>query len=859
MRPAPTSDTRNLQRLAAIVPPARLRGVGPMLMVSVNGLLLSIVSFIILHIFVTQTIDSDRHLREEDMARMIGDRVGDISDNFNMLTMLIGMIDDKTQLYKHLQQRGPDQVWLPFHNVVWFPTHELRSYGSVQIYEDKAETGVDIGLMINEVAEQYGRIDPAARHDQLQMILLNSSSPLVTRRTSSAGRVMHQSQRYIALVRMIDTPDGHSGLLMAVLRTDQLINMTWVTQRLDIAKIRLMAIDSPNVVLEIRHVNVMNDSDANVQSIGDAIVLPMTEWAQALQVQVSLYIDQQANMLAVIPYLMMLFGFVLTALGTLYVRNNQKQSGKLASMNRTLALKNMELNSQVLERERLNQTLRKTERENRAIIDSVTDIIFETDTDGKLLFLNDSWRRVTGYDGEASLGKTLFDLLNIEDIATQKEDFVSLIRGQKAAYRFITRLQTAGTKFRTVEIGFSMLRLDENKNMRVVGTITDVEERRRAEAALGEAERKYRTIWENAASGIYQVTPEGQLLTVNPAMAHIFGYDSPNDMMQDVRNAHRQLYVSLKDRQGMIRDMMMNNIVNGIEIEGLRKDNGHFWLMETMRLVKDDEGNILYFEGSIDDITKRKEAEFKLREAMLTSDLANRSKTEFLANMSHELRTPLNAIIGFSEIIRDEVFGKIAQPQYWEYAKDIHDSGKHLLSIINTILDVARIEAGDRQLNETLVNVHTLGNDVLALMAPKIEANQHQVNLIVPDNLPGLICEELAVKQILINLMSNAVKFTPVGGRITLSAEIDQVGEMRLAMTDTGVGLDAEEIERVMAPFGQATSSFSRTSTGAGLGLTLVNSLIKLHGGRIEMFSQKGIGTTVVVVFPVSRVRQLNS
>jgi signal transduction histidine kinase len=249
----------------------------------------------------------------------------------------------------------------------------------------------------------------------------------------------------------------------------------------------------------------------------------------------------------------------------------------------------------------------------------------------------------------------------------------------------------------------------------------------------------------------------------------------------------------------------------------------------------------------------RKQAEIALREAKIRSDLANRAKSEFLANMSHELRTPLNAIIGFSEILFRESFGPIGQEPYKEYSRDIYDSGKKLLKVINEILDISRIEAGERRLNESLVSVSPIVESCLKLLEHKANASNLTVTNLLPE-LPNVIGEELAIKQVMLNLVSNAIKFTPHGGRVTISGEVDREGAMRISVTDTGVGLDEHEIEKALSPFGQLNSELSRDNAGTGLGLTLVNALMRLHDGKIELFSKKGIGTTATIVFPAERV-----
>ena len=654
--------------------------------------------------------------------------------------------------------------------------------------------------------------------------------------------------RAFAFVRQIGSGEG--DIIVGMSRFSQLINPEWESGNPDITRLAIRDADSGTKMFLI---------DWNPESVTEAdpknsVSRPIAIGGKNLEVSIQAGSGAQETMLRRSPFLMLGFGLVLTLIGTLYVRSNQHQAYKMTLMNKALAQKNFEMNSEAAERERLNQVLRKSERENRAIINAVSDIIFEMSPEGEILFLNETWQKVTGFETSRSLNRNLFDMLHPQDQDEQRQQFKEMVGGLKPAYRSFTRLRSADGAFRSVELAFSMLRQDENRNLRAVGTITDVEERRRAEKALGEAEKKYRTIVENAAGGIYQLTPDGQYLSANPAMARILGYDTAYDILTDIKNAHQQLYRDQRARSEFVQELQSNGLVKNVEAQIIRKDGDIIWVNENARAVRDEEGNILYYEGSIEDITQRKESEIMLREAKIQSDLANRAKSEFLANMSHELRTPLNAIIGFSEIIKDEVFGPVGQRQYWEYANDIFSSGRHLLKIINDILDVARIDAGDRQLNETMVHLGKVVHNCLDLVAPRAESNNMIITNLLPATLPPVIGEEIAIKQMLMNILSNAVKFTPHGGRITIAHEIDQEGALRLSVTDTGVGLTEAEIEKALSPFGQIDSALSRATSGSGLGLTLVNSLITLHGGQLEIFSQKGIGTTVTLLFPAQRV-----
>ncbi len=572
--------------------------------------------------------------------------------------------------------------------------------------------------------------------------------------------------------------------------------------------------------------------------------------------------DQRASFLEKIPFLMLLFGITLTLIGTLYVRNNQKQSQKLAQMNRVLAMKNLELNNEVLTREKLNKLIHQSEKDNRAVLNAVSDIIFEADPEGNILFLNAAWYRITGFDSNTQIGKSLMDMIHPQDREEQKHKLYGLVRKDIDPYRSYTRLRTHNGTFRAVELAISMMRHDDKGELRVVGTITDVEERRRAERALSETEKKYRTIVENAAGGIYQITAEGNFLSVNPALVKILGYESQEKLLREIHNVNEEIYIDKNARNAFLARVASTKAALGTETKVLCRDGSKIWISENMRAVKNDEGDILYYEGSIENISSRKRTEDELKEAKIRSDLANRAKSEFLANMSHELRTPLNAIIGFSEIIKNQVFGPIGQSAYHDYANDIHDSGKKLLEVINNILDVSRIEVGERQLNESLVDLQKIIPMCLKLMDPKFETKKLNIAFDKEKSYPRIVGEELGIKQMIMNLLSNAIKFSNTQGLITLVCDVDKTtNDLKISITDTGVGMDEEQVKSALAPFNAAPENIDAgwNGSGTGLGLTLVDSLIKLHGGRLELVSSKGIGTTATLIFPAKRVAKISS
>jgi PAS domain S-box-containing protein len=410
----------------------------------------------------------------------------------------------------------------------------------------------------------------------------------------------------------------------------------------------------------------------------------------------------------------------------------------------------------------------------------------------------------------------------------------------------------------------------------LVSLAIEASERERTQIALRQAEQKYRSIFENAVEGIFQTTPEGHFLSVNPALARIYGYATPEELTSNLTNIRQQAYVNPQRRDKFMQVMAECGEVSGFESEVYRVDGSVIWISESARAVCDADGELLYYEGSVEDISDRKVFESALQLALEAAEAASTAKSAFLANMSHELRTPLNAIIGYSEMLKEET----EELGYDELIPDldkIRTSGRHLLSLINDILDISKIEAGRMDLYFETFDIATLIEEVASTAAPLIEKNGNTLNLHQISNMGTMHGDVTKVQQILLNLLSNAAKFTQ-NGTITLTASREKIAghnsEAReenssepaadsqssiaskeflvVNCTDTGIGMNPEQLQHIFQPFTQADASTTRKYGGTGLGLAISQRFCLMMGGNISVKSQEGVGSTFTIRLPVN-------
>ena len=278
------------------------------------------------------------------------------------------------------------------------------------------------------------------------------------------------------------------------------------------------------------------------------------------------------------------------------------------------------------------------------------------------------------------------------------------------------------------------------------------------------------------------------------------------------------------------------------------------WWSISGKPVFDADGRFLGYRGTGRNITASVLAREALRNSKEEAELANRAKSEFIANMSHELRTPLNAIIGFSSLLQQEPFGPLGHEKYYEYTKDIHGSGEHLLSLINDILDLSKVESGNAELYEEEIEFARLLESIQIIMKHHVADRRIDFRADLPPDLPPIVGDSRKIKQIVMNVLSNAIKFTQPGGKVSVSASASPENGFVFQVRDTGIGMAEEDIPAAFAKFCQIDSDLNREYEGTGLGLPLARGLAELHGGSIGIESRLGFGTAVTIRFPASRI-----
>jgi PAS domain S-box-containing protein len=362
--------------------------------------------------------------------------------------------------------------------------------------------------------------------------------------------------------------------------------------------------------------------------------------------------------------------------------------------------------------------------------------------------------------------------------------------------------------------------------------------------ALEAAERDYHSIFENAVDGIYRSSPDGRQLRANPALVRLNGYDREAELLGSVNDIGSEWYVQPGRRDEFRRLLEADGKVEGFVSEIYRhKTRERIWVSENARLVRDERGRPLFYEGTVRDITALRQAEEALIAVTAQAEAANQSKSEFLATVSHEIRTPLNAVLGMLGLMLD---GDLS-PEQSHRARTVRESAESLLTLINDILDFSQLEAGRLSLDHADFAPAALVESAISLFGPRAAAKRVTLASRVPPDLPGFLKGDPGrIRQVLFNLVANAIKFTEQGEiAIDLAWRklAEQAVELRLEVADTGIGIAPEVQPALFARFTQADSSTARRYGGTGLGLAICKQLVELMGGRIGFASEPGRGS----------------
>lgn len=488
------------------------------------------------------------------------------------------------------------------------------------------------------------------------------------------------------------------------------------------------------------------------------------------------------------------------------------------------------------------------------IMDTFYDVMLEsrqaflTHVKGRLVFANQAVAEIFGCQAADMVGHDVWNFIHPEDRSRLRLFNETRFEGGFVPTTYMAIGQSMNGD--TLHLEFNV-QIGSWRGQRAVQVfLKDHTLVRKAELALSESEAKFRNLVEGSLQGLF-VHRDMQILYANTPAAMIYGYDVDEFVGLNAMNL-----VSAKDR-GLVDENIRRRLAGDpdvperYEIIGVRKDGSQVALEVFSRIVDWEGGAAI--QVTLLDISGRKEIERHLLDAKDAAEHADRTKTEFLANMSHELRTPLNAIIGFSQLIRDKIMGEL-NSHYVDYANSIHASGMHLLSVVNDLLDVASIESGALSLNEDEVEIGDVIRSCERMLRPRAQKAELLISVDVPEQGLVLRADARRMKQILINLVNNAIKFTKVGGHVIVRAYCNAVGQPVLEVEDNGIGISEQDQEIIFEAFVRVNSAFVAQREGTGLGLPLVHALTTLHGGEIHLESAFGVGTKIAVILPKERL-----
>jgi PAS domain S-box-containing protein len=506
---------------------------------------------------------------------------------------------------------------------------------------------------------------------------------------------------------------------------------------------------------------------------------------------------------------------------------------------------------------RAQEALREQETRLRSLTANMPGMVYQRvlHTDGRVTYpyVSPGVKRIYGYDADEVMGETTFFPSGVVE-----EDRPSYRKALEESARNLTprfwegRERTKSGEIRWTQTYGQPRRL-ENGDILWDGLIIDVTDAKRAQQALSEREELLRSITSSIPGNVYRriAHADGRVSYpfVSWGLLPVYGLD-PAGAWADIA---RFISLTHPDDRGKLEETFARSAREMAPFEMERRmvlPTGEVKWIHGVAIPKRHPNGDVVWDGVTFDVTEQKAAQEAIARAADEAQAASRAKSEFLANMSHELRTPLNSILGFSEVILDGVYGPLQPPRYAEYLRLVRDSGHHLLNVINDILDMSKIEAGRYSLEFGRADLSEVVAECVRMVAPAARDKAIALENSVSAPMTLARVDRRAVKQVLLNLLSNSVKFTDPNGTVSVSSAPADQGWAAITVKDTGVGIPPEAIDRIFEPFQQADASLSRRHEGAGLGLSISRRLMELHGGTLTVRSQPGVGTEVTARFP---------
>jgi len=474
--------------------------------------------------------------------------------------------------------------------------------------------------------------------------------------------------------------------------------------------------------------------------------------------------------------------------------------------------------------------------------------IFQTDASGHCLFVNERWCEMAGMTPEEAKGTGWSRALHPED---RERVFNEWYDAAKAGREFASeyRFQTPEGKVTWIYGSAIALRNEAGVITGYIGTNTDITERKEAEEKLKESESRFRQLAENIHEVFWMSDPrKHQILYISPAYEKIWGR-SCESLYQDPRSFIDAIDPEDRKHLKAVLEQQARGESTDIVYRVIRPDGLHRWIRDRSFPIQDQSGRVYRTAGIAEDITQQREAEEELKNKTIQALEASRIKSDFVSNVSHELRTPINAIIGYSSLLLDETYGPVG-PDQKAPLEGVVRNANDLLNLVNDVLDLSRIESGKMALRLGPVEIPSLIQGILAGMHPLFEQKSLSVQFDSPERFPVIQSDAEKIKQITINFLSNAVKFTKQGGITITAKDLPEQGGISFSIQDTGIGIKSEELPKIFDAFHQVDASATREFGGVGLGLAIVKKLIELLQGEVRVESEFGKGTTFTIYLP---------